>query len=223
MRCLKCLYNVLEKEINYSINNPLLKAQYRLIDVIEENVWVNFAKQSTTKYIYSNNWLEDESLVALRKVQHSKGTESLEDRIIYYSYDSNGNPKEISKNDDYHSVFYWGYNKEFPVAKIDNYKNLLLEVNSSLKVSLDQLDDYTEITIYNKDALKALNISIRKKLPYSSMITTYTYDPLIGVTSETDPNGITTYFEYDELGRLSIIRDNKWNILKKYEYNNNRK
>ncbi len=49
-------------------------------------------------------------------------------------------------------------------------------------------------------------------------MTTYTHLPGIGMTSQTDPNGNTTYYEYDALGRLSAIRDNERRLLRTYQY-----
>ncbi len=54
--------------------------------------------------------------------------------------------------------------------------------------------------------------------PVNSMMTTYTYDPFDGMTSETDPNGKTTYYEYDSFGRLKCIKDNDGNKLREYNY-----
>jgi YD repeat-containing protein len=54
--------------------------------------------------------------------------------------------------------------------------------------------------------------------PADAQMTTFTYLPLIGITSQMDPRGKITYYEYDEFNRLLIIRDQDRNVLKKYEY-----
>ncbi len=56
-------------------------------------------------------------------------------------------------------------------------------------------------------------------LPPGAAMTTYTYDPLVGMTSMTDANNVTIYYEYDALLRLSVIRDQSGNIVKRYTYN----
>src|SRR5690606_38615127 len=55
--------------------------------------------------------------------------------------------------------------------------------------------------------------------PKDGEMTTYTYDPLIGVTSMTDANNMTRYYVYDDFGRLKLIKDHAGNILKTYNYN----
>ncbi|WP_226390534.1 hypothetical protein [Penaeicola halotolerans] len=55
--------------------------------------------------------------------------------------------------------------------------------------------------------------------PVGSQMSTYTYDPLVGVTSMTDANHVTVYYEYDYAQRLKCIKDEKGNILQQFEYN----
>ncbi len=54
--------------------------------------------------------------------------------------------------------------------------------------------------------------------PIDAMMTTYTFDPLIGITSSTDPGNSTTYYLYDSFGQLRAVKDGKGNILKAYRY-----
>ena len=54
--------------------------------------------------------------------------------------------------------------------------------------------------------------------PASALMTTYTYDPLIGITSVTDAKNETTYYEYDALQRLMNIKDKDGNIIKHTDY-----
>ncbi len=55
--------------------------------------------------------------------------------------------------------------------------------------------------------------------PTGAMMTTYTYTPLVGISSETDSAGHTIYYEYDALGRLTTVKDQDGNIVKDYQYN----
>jgi len=57
-----------------------------------------------------------------------------------------------------------------------------------------------------------------RQYPVDAIMTTYTYDPLIGMTSQTDANGKTTYYEYDSFGRLKYVKDHENNIVKEYAY-----
>jgi YD repeat-containing protein len=55
--------------------------------------------------------------------------------------------------------------------------------------------------------------------PIDAKMTSYTYKPLVGVTSVSDENGKPTHYEYDDYGRLETIRDHNDNIIEQHEYN----
>ncbi len=55
--------------------------------------------------------------------------------------------------------------------------------------------------------------------PADAMMTSYTYEPLVGMTSKTDPRGYTVTYYYDTVNRLQTIKDEDGNILEHYEYN----
>ena len=54
--------------------------------------------------------------------------------------------------------------------------------------------------------------------PEYGRMTTYTYESGIGISSITDPNGVTQYFSYDAANRLSKVSDNDRNLLQHTEY-----
>ena len=54
--------------------------------------------------------------------------------------------------------------------------------------------------------------------PKDANMSTTTYRPGIGKTSECDINNRISYFEYDEFGRISKLLDAYHNIIKTYEY-----
>ncbi|WP_448103702.1 carbohydrate binding domain-containing protein [Pedobacter panaciterrae] len=54
--------------------------------------------------------------------------------------------------------------------------------------------------------------------PSDAAMSTYTYDPMVGMTSMIDDSGKTVYYEYDTFQRLMNIRDQNWDIIKHYDY-----
>jgi hypothetical protein len=55
--------------------------------------------------------------------------------------------------------------------------------------------------------------------PKGAEMTTYTYEPGLGILSMTDSNNLISYYEYDILGRLKVIKNDKGEIQKQYSYN----
>ncbi len=54
--------------------------------------------------------------------------------------------------------------------------------------------------------------------PQKALMNSYTYNPMVGITSQCDANNNIQYYEYDAMGRLKAARDRSSNILKQYDY-----
>jgi YD repeat-containing protein len=80
---------------------------------------------------------------------------------------------------------------------------------------------YYEATVTGTTSITVSGTGIVDELklfPKGSLMTTYTYAPLIGLTGQCDPSGKIIYYSYDGLGRLKLIKDQYGNILKRYDY-----
>lgn len=133
-------------------------------------------------------------------------------RIYFDIYDPIGNILQQHKSDNVNEVYLWGYNAQYPVAKIvgSDYASAIALVNPILLNNANgQYTDAQMRTELNK---------LRNGLP-NAQVWTYTYAPLKGTTSETDPKGYTSYYEYDDFGRLQDMKDADGNIIKTFEYN----
>lgn len=54
--------------------------------------------------------------------------------------------------------------------------------------------------------------------PAGARMTTFCYQPGVGMTTRTDENNITQYFEYDGLGRLLLVRNHDKLVTNAYDY-----
>lgn len=208
--------------INKNIINPVIKQQTKL----------NSTLLSTQASTYKN-WNLDVNNDAVPDVvflpefvKTAKGNNTLEERLQYLSYYPNGNVKEVSLKDGSHTVYIWGYKNEYPIAMIENaIYNEVASYVSDLQGKADlDTDHCLDTQSCNEKNLRTALNNLRNDATYKNkwQITTYTYDPFIGVTSITDPKGTIIYYEYDEFNRLKQVKDKDGNIVSanNYHYKN---
>ena len=169
-------------------------------------------KLSERKTVYKN-WGDNTNPLFLPElIQGSKGQLSLENRVRFVKVDTaNGNVLQLRQENGTNVSYIWGYNGTLPVAKIENAEY------SSISTALIT-DAQTASLDSNEENLKIKLKAIRDALP-NAMVTTYTYKPLVGVSSITDPKGDTITYEYDSFGRLKSVKDNFGKLLSENEYN----
>lgn len=139
----------------------------------------------------------------------SIGSNALETRAKY-SYDKKGNVSSIEV-DGIETVYIWSYLGQYPIAKIEGLT--LAKVKTAVSES-------TINSLLDKAAPTASDLSsLRTKINSAGgHITTYTFKPLVGMTSQTLPNGLTVNYEYDAFGRLTKASDPQ-GVMQKYQYN----
>jgi hypothetical protein len=191
--------------------------------MVEKNIIAPIVEQVSTKY----NWNTDVTLtlertkinyfdfgnniIAPKTVENSFKGSPLETVVNYNIYDAKGNINEQQKVNDVKQVYLYGYDKTYPVAQVIGSD--FSKVSSFVKQAI--LDSPTT----TEDQMRFELNKIREGLASTkAMVTTMTYKPLIGMTSQTDHRGITTYYEYDSFGRLKYIKDKNLNVLKVMDY-----
>ncbi len=123
--------------------------------------------------------------------------------VIY----SGGRVVEEISRDGTHTIYLWGYDGLYPVAVLRN---------CSLSTYLSIAGPYGFGTCFEN----GLPVELKSLLYSDSRFETTVYDyvPNVGVTSITDPAGRTSYYTYDEYGRLTQVIDDRGHPVKAYRY-----
>jgi hypothetical protein len=98
-----------------------------------------------------------------------------------------------------------GTQSGFPVSgqTVNGWKYFEHRITGQTQVTLSGTGIIDEVRLY----------------PAGGEMNSYTYDPLVGITSQCDANNGISYFEYDEFARLILVRNQNRQVVKKICYN----
>lgn len=183
-----------------TIKNALI-AQNKVTEVLETESFKNGNKISETHTIYDSF----SNILLPKEVRVGKGSVTPDVRMEFVNYDTYGNPLEVKKTHGTPVSYIYGFNKSMPVAKVENatYSQIEGVLGSNFNLTGNLSDAQVN--------------SLKSSLP-NAMITVITYDPIVGVTSITDPRGNVVSYEYDELNRLKYVKDKDGNIVTENQY-----
>lgn len=134
----------------------------------------------------------------------------------FLQYDVSGNPLEMKVKELPVTVYLWGYNRQYPVLEIKNAT--YSEVATALtQAAIDNLNSSSHTEATMETLIRNAADKLRNALP-QAMVSSYTYRPLVGMTSKTDARGITEYYKYDGMQRLQAILDHLNYVNKSFDY-----
>lgn len=129
---------------------------------------------------------------------------------LVLEYDGSANLIRTTPVDGQSTTYLWSYNNALPVAEC---RNVSASELSATGINLTTLGN----SMYTDAALNSLLNPLRQQLP-KALITSLSHDTLVGQTSLTDPSGLTTFYEYDKMGRLNVVKNKNGSVVKSYRY-----
>lgn len=144
-------------------------------------------------------------------------TESAELRVKYLNYDPHGVPVSVSKEGGPPECYVWGYGGSLLVAKISNASYAAVSAALGGAAAIENFRNLKTPTDVQVEAFLA---PLRTSSALGgSLIESYTYNSLSGITKHVDAKKLASYYEYDNFQRLLHIKDQDGHIVKRFDYN----
>lgn len=183
------------------VNKPLITAVFKNNELLQRII---------NKY----NYLAHNQQIILKEIESSKGSNNAEDMILFNFYDTSGNPLEIQQAKGTKISYIWGYGNTLPVAKIEN-----MAYNSIPSGLITAIQNASNAVPYIEANLLVALENLRTNAALAdALVSTYTYQPLNGITTETDAKGDRISYTYDSFGRLKAVKDKDGNMLSQNKY-----
>jgi YD repeat-containing protein len=187
---------------NNVINNSIEDSVYILKSGTNQKTLMEWKK-----YNYYQPNTAQKALISLQSVDDYDKQESSWIRSATFVHDKKGRMLEKADNNGIKTVYIWGYNGLYPVAKVENC-NLAQVKNIS---GLGNIE-----TTSLPDGINAYENALRNI--HGAQVTTLEYYPFVGLKKVTDPSGKTMMYDYNATGKLKSVVDDADNLRNKYYY-----
>lgn len=219
--------------ITEKLNKNIIISPIEVLKTIEKDGSKNIYAGIYNKYSITNSLALEKSISKLETTTpanfNTKDYMSNYKEIeTFHNYDIYGNPIYVTTKDNLDIVYLWSYFGQHVIAEIknstyDEVSNILGTIETfsdfggiASLVSESFISGISSVSMPDQAAFAKIN-ALRASLPNAQIIT-YTYKPLIGMTSMTNPLGITTNYNYDEFGRLVNIKNTDSQVINTYNY-----
>jgi hypothetical protein len=220
----------------YKNNTPMLIQSYSgEIDTANISYIAPSKMTSQSKAVFSKDAATNNMIMPVQAMT-AIGQGSFYEVGKFDRYDSRGNLLQSTK-DGLSTTYLYGYNQLYPIAKIEGatYDQVMTALgvpnptNNSSYLSMDIVTrSNADINEVKENELIIALDTFRKHAGLSNFrVTTYTYDPLIGVTSVTPPSGMREVYIYEAVtNKLKEVKrmekdasgNDVYRTLKEYEY-----
>lgn len=191
---------------------PLSVTQYNEEQQPVSRTETIFAKNSST-----NNLVLPVSVQKIKTGYNYTTDETVISKVTYDLYDAHGRVLQYTDETGIPTSLIWGYNKSQPIARIQGATYNQIEANVSLDTLRDASD--ADVDTASENILIGLLDDLRKTPALKDhYITTYTYDPLVGITSLTGPDGLREYYQYNAQNKLEKVSNADGKVLEEYQY-----
>ena len=202
------LFSLTEQDV---INNSMISSNLVGVPIITSSYRDNELLQQVIA-VYDDGFTGN--IPRVKQVKTKKTVlGAAENRLEYHKYDTYGNVLKASKPEGTPVQYVYGYDESLPVAKIEGDVDLAV-----LQSTIDNIKVYSSAASYSETNLKT-NLDYLRNQFSGAMVTTLTHKPGVGVTSVTDPRGNTVTYEYDDMGRLIMVKDKDGNLVSENYYN----
>jgi YD repeat-containing protein len=205
------LGEVLKTEYTYHTGDSPFSSN-RISEPEEIKSYLDDELTASTKIVYANAWSGNESYLPA-SIAAAKGSNNQNIKIRNNAYDPYSHLLETQPENGIKTSYIWGYNNTVAVAKIQNMA--YADIPSTL---INDIQAATDIANNENNILIKLDALRNHAALAGAMITTYTYKPLVGVSTITGPIGNRIRYEYDNSGHLMAVRDSNNKILSETEY-----